>query len=79
MTNEQLRARVRELVASGDLPNEPPVVTNAGLGFDRFKRGSRCLIYGEPDAMAGSFWVGGRVAYLHAACDAMWKQERLAR
>ena len=26
--------------------------------------------------MVGYFWVGGRVAYLHAACDAVWMQER---
>jgi len=32
MTNQQLRTRVRELVGSGDLPSEPPVVQNAGPG-----------------------------------------------
>jgi len=37
MTNEQLRARVRALIASGDLPNEPPVVQNAAPGFGNFK------------------------------------------
>ena len=42
----------------------PPVVQNAGPG----------LICGEPDALVGYFWTGGRVAYLHAACDAIWKQ-----
>ena len=76
MTHEQLRARVRELIASDDLPNEPPVVQNAGPGFGNFKSGSPCLICGEPDAMVGYFWTGGRVAYLHAACDAVWMQER---
>jgi len=76
MTNEQLRARVRELIASDDLPNEPPVVQNAGPGFGSLKRGSPCLICGEADALVGYFWTGGRVAYLHAACDALWKQER---
>jgi len=76
MTNEQLRARVRELVASGDLPNEAPVVQNAGPGFGSFKRGSLCLFCGKPDALVGYFWTGGGVAYLHAACDALWKHER---
>jgi hypothetical protein len=75
MTNEQLRIRIRELIASGDLPNEPPLVQNAGPGFGSFKRGSPCLICGEPDALVGYFWTGGR-AYLHAACDALWKQEQ---
>jgi len=36
------------------------------------------LICGEPNAMVAYFWVGGRVAHLHAACDAAWKLERAA-
>jgi hypothetical protein len=76
MTNEQLRARVRERIVSDDLPNEPPVVQNAGPGLGTFKRGSPCLICGKPDALVGYFWVGGRVTYLHAACDAVWMLER---
>ena len=32
--------------------------------------------YDERDAVLGYFWIGGRIAYLHAACDALWKQER---
>jgi hypothetical protein len=77
MTNEQLRARGRELITSDDLPSEPPVVQNAGgPGFGSFKHDSPCLICGEPDALVGYFWTGGRVAYLHAACDAAWMQER---
>jgi hypothetical protein len=76
MTNEQIRTRIRELIASGDLPNEPPVVQNAGPGFGSFEHGSPCLICGEPDALVGYFWTGGLVAYLHAACDALWQLER---
>jgi hypothetical protein len=72
MTNEQLRTRVRALIAS----DEPPVVQNAGPGFGNFRRGSPCLICREPDALVGYFWTGGRMAYLHAACDAVWMQER---
>ena len=30
MTDAQLRARIRELIASDDLPSEEPVVQNAG-------------------------------------------------
>ena len=36
ITDAQLRARIRELIASDDLPNEPPVVQNAGPGFGSF-------------------------------------------
>ena len=34
------------------------------------------LICREPDALVGYFCVGRRVAYLNAACDAVWMQER---
>ena len=63
MTDAQLRVRIRELIASDDLPSEEPVVQNAGTGFGSFRRGSPCLICGELDAMVGYFWIGGRRGY----------------
>jgi len=33
MTDTALRGRIRKLMASGDLPDEPLVVVNAGTGF----------------------------------------------
>jgi hypothetical protein len=60
MTQAQLRARVRDLVAAGDLPNEPPFVRNAGPGFRGFRRGAPCLICGEPGATTAYVWTGGR-------------------
>ena len=76
VTNADLRARIRQLMAAGDLPDERPTVVNTGDGFDRFKRGAPCLICGESNALVAYFWPGGRVAHLHAACDAASKQER---
>jgi hypothetical protein len=35
MTDDQLRARVRELMASNDLPSEPPVIQSSGDGVWR--------------------------------------------
>ena len=55
MTDAQLRARIRELIASDDPPSEQPVVQNAGPGFGSFKRGSSCLICGEPDTTTAYF------------------------
>src|SRR5262249_2494771 len=74
MTNAELRARIRNLVASGDLADVPtrmPVPGAASSGVAR-----PCVICGEADATAAYFWKGGRDAHLHAACDAVWKQER---
>jgi len=75
---EELQARIRALIASGDPPNERPQVHEVSerLGGFRSKQRPTCLIYGEPDAILACFWIGGRAAYLHAACDALWKQER---
>ena len=73
MITQQLRARIRDLIASGELPNDLSFVHNAGLAFGSFQRGSPCLIWGEPDAMVAYFGAGGRVATLHAACCALWK------
>ena len=79
MTHEELRARIRELVASGDLPDEPPVVHRTGGGLWRVRGlAVPCVVCGEPDPLIAYFWTGGRVAHLHAACNAVWKQERVA-
>ena len=82
MTNDQLRARVRDLMVSGELPNERPVIYGTGAAAldGRSARRRRppdtCLICTEPEPTVSYFWTGGRAAYLHAACDAVWKQER---
>jgi hypothetical protein len=38
--------------------------------------GAACLACGEPDPMVTYSYVDGRVVRLHAACDAVWLQER---
>ena len=71
MTNEQLRAKIRDLIALGELPHERPRLHQADGS-----RATVCLICGEPDPRVGYAWSGRREANLHAACDALWKQER---
>src|SRR5215831_13435700 len=78
VSHDGLQARIGALIASGDLPDECPQVHEVGerlAGF-RSKHRPTCLICREPDATLAYFWIGGRVAYLHAACDVLWKQER---
>ena len=81
MTNNQLWTRVRELMASGNLPSERPVIQSSGEGgwrpsaARRTSPGETCTICGEPNPTVAYFWTGGRVARLHAVCDAFWKQE----
>jgi len=77
MTAAQLRARVRDLMALGKLPDERPQLHQAGAGPSRLAPQSDvCLICGEPGPYATYVWSRDRVANLHAACDALWKQER---
>ena len=81
MTDEQLRARIRELMASGDLPSELPVIQNSGKNGWRPELGRRTsrietyAICGEPGLTVAYFCRGGRCVSLHAACEALWKQE----
>ena len=77
MNDAQLRAKIRDLVALGDLPNERPRLHQVGDGPSRLAPQSGvCLICGEPGPIVTYVWSGGRAANLHAACDAIWKQER---
>jgi len=80
VSHDKLQARIRALIASGDLPNERSQVhevSEGPAGF-RSKHRPKCLICGEPDANTCVLRIGGRVAYLHAACDALWSGRRSA-
>ena len=77
MTDARLCARVRDLMALGNLPDKRPQLHQAGAGSSPLAPQSDvCLICGEPGSNVTYVWSGGRVANLHAACDALWKQER---
>jgi hypothetical protein len=54
MTDAELRVRIRDMMASVDLPSEPPVIHRAGE-VSRLP----CLICGEPDPSVAFFWTGG--------------------
>ena len=86
MSEAALRARIRELMASGKLPVRPPpaetTIRGRNLRVTRtiIGRATRepCLICGEPDPMLSYTFTDGRVIHLHGACDALWQQERAA-
>jgi len=81
MTDAQLRVRIRDLLAAGELPCAPPVIQSSGEGGWRpasARRTSRietCTLCGEPGPTVPYFWTGGRVVNLHPACDALWRRE----
>ena len=88
MDNNELRARIRQLMASGDLPSLPPLA-NGTLPGPAAARVTRvvigrptpdpCLICGEADPTVSYWYVKGKVLRNHAACDALWRQEREAQ
>jgi hypothetical protein len=81
MLEPELRAKIRELMASGALPSEPSVVYRGtgDLGAVKNPLPGPCSVCGERDPQITLFYVGGRVVRLHAACDALWQQERQAK
>jgi ribosomal protein S14 len=85
VTPADLRAKIRELIASGVLPKEPPPITREApapmpnKSPTRTRIGSlhaRCTICGEPGPHVRYFYIAGRVVSVHAACDALWKEEQ---
>ena len=86
MSEAARRARIRELMASAELPPLPPqaekVLRGRGLRLTRtiIGRPTRepCLICGEPGPLLSYTFSDGRVIHLDGACDALWQQERAA-
>ena len=85
MNHDELRARIRQLIASGDLPTVPSLASGtlaAPAGIRRIIIGRSlpdpCLICGEANPTVAYTYANGRVVFLHAACDALWRQEREA-
>jgi hypothetical protein len=88
MTKAALRARIQELMASGALPEDPPPITRPAPWSTPGKTRSRillggplheaCTICGEPGPQVQYFYIAGQVVRVHAACDALWQQERAA-
>jgi hypothetical protein len=84
MTQAILRARIRELIASGVLPRVLPAaekiepgqasrVTEIAVGTYPHER---CLVCEELGPQVSYTYSGGKLVRLHVACDTLWKQER---
>ena len=86
MSEAALRAKIRELMASGELPVGPPpaetVIRGRSLRVTRTIVGrvtrEPCLICGKPDPMLSYTFSDGRVIHLHGACDALWQRKLAA-
>jgi len=86
MTDAQLRAKIRELMAAGVLPSAPAPIQRpvppapTGPKPHMFVADSLldqpCTICGELAPRAQLFYAGGIAVRVHAACHALWQQER---
>jgi hypothetical protein len=81
MTRGELRAKIRALMASGDLPSEAPSIERRGADESaRFALQDPalepCAICSKPRTQVALFFTGGLMVRLHTACEALWKQER---
>lgn len=82
MNQADLRARIRALMASGALPSDPPSIERRGGGDSaRFAilnpaPEQRCSICSDLGPQIALFYPAGLVVRLHAACEALWQQER---
>jgi len=86
MGDTDLRATIRELVASDGLPHESaPIERPASTSTpSNWPSGvlvggplhEPCTICGEPGPQVQYFYVAGSIVRVHAACDRLWKQER---
>jgi hypothetical protein len=86
MDEAELRSRIRQLINTGELPPTPPLADTSLPGQTvrviRIVIGRStpypCLICGEADPMVAYTYTDGKVVRLHAACSALWEQERAA-
>lgn len=86
MSTVDLRAKIRLLMASGELPRGSPLadttVPGQTIRVRRIVLGQShtgaCLICGEAGPTLAYTYSDERVVHLHTACDALWEQERAA-
>lgn len=85
MNDAELHAKIRGLMASGALPRVLPAaerippgqssrVTQIVVGT---QPNEHCLVCEESGPQVSYTYPGGKVVRLHAACDALWQQERI--
>jgi hypothetical protein len=87
MDHRELRARIRLLMASGELPPGGSLadkilpaqavrVTRVVIGRST---GGPCFMCGDADPTVSYTYADRKVVRLHTACDALWRLEREAR
>ncbi len=84
MNEAELRERMRELLASGQMPRELPTAVRVEGGEQvseaRIQVGvqpaEHCFLCGEAGPEVSYTYPYGRVIRLHARCNVIWHEER---
>jgi hypothetical protein len=82
--HDELRAKIRQLIADGTLPRHLSIAERAQPGEPRgpaaitvsSTASGPCSACGEPRPQITYTYPGDRIVRFHAACEALWRQER---
>jgi hypothetical protein len=76
MDEQAIRANIRALMASGTLPRDPHTRL-ASIRIGAALASEQCTACQEAGPHVSYTFHDGRAAvHLHAACDALWREER---
>jgi hypothetical protein len=80
LTTTEFRTRIRELMAQV-LPKDPPPIVRPPRPQrpEAARSTNRAPFAASQAPQVQYFHIAGQVGSVHAACDAMWKQERAPR
>jgi hypothetical protein len=77
MTQPDLRAQIRNLMASGSLPSRPWLMRRAGRGSTASgEYEEMCSICTEGNPTVRYYWPDGHAVKCHEACDLVWQYKR---
>jgi hypothetical protein len=84
MNEREIRERIRELMAAGELPPalvDSSLVSESGRGVPAEVQVGpaeveTCAICGQPGPELSYYYPGSRILRFHASCDLLWQEER---
>ena len=76
MDEQARRTTIRALMASGALPTDPYASVASVEMRHRALPDERCIVCQEAGPHVSYTFREGNVVTLHAACDALWREER---
>jgi hypothetical protein len=84
MNEREIRERIRELMAAGELPPalvDSSLISESGRGVPAevhvgTAEVETCAICGQPGPELSYYYPGSRILRFHTDCDLLWQEER---